>query len=249
MKNKMPQTGRTTERMTRSWIAAGVATILLAASGLAYRGIAEQYTRAPESVHIPKGTLGRLPLNIAEWIGHDVRLDDAIVQATDTDDHVNRSYMRRNGQDRVGFFVAYGVRLRDLTPHRPEVCYPGSGWTADGAQVVELQLSNGSLLPCRILRFFRGGLKSSKITVLNFYIVDGQYSPDVALLRSKLWRPDASAQYVAQIQITASADEISDRAGELVKSFAINMAAEIQSLLAEAVSETTRTAVITDDDV
>ena len=43
------------------------------------------------------------------------------------------------------------------------------------------------------------------MTVLNYYIVDGQYSPDVSLLRSKAWRGQGGIRYVAQIQIVCSA--------------------------------------------
>ena len=71
------------------------------------------------------------PLQIGPWNGSDTALDERLVKATDTDDHVSRSYVRSDGRGDVSLFIAYGVRFRDLMPHRPEVCYTGAGWTLE----------------------------------------------------------------------------------------------------------------------
>ncbi len=215
----------------RYCVAVLLATVWLIGGGTAYRALASRYARSPESVALPPGTLARLPLEIEDWRGREVPLDEAIIQATDTDQCLNRLYARRGSRESVALFVAYGVRLRDLMPHRPEVCYPGNGWTLKDRQEVDLRLHDGSTLPCRILRFNHGGLVNRHVTVLNYYIVDGQCSPDVELLRSKIWRPSGGANYVVQVQVTCSGGVRGGLAEEAVQAFGKASAQPIRDLL------------------
>jgi len=176
---------------------------------------------------------------LGDWTGRDVTLSDAVIRATDTDDHVNREYRRHDGQAAISLFVAYGVQLRDLAPHRPEVCYPGAGWTLVETLRPVLDADAGEL-PCRVYRFSRGGLDARELTVLNYYIVDGQYCPDVSLLRSRAWRFKLQAQYAAQVQV-ACAVAVTQRVTplEAVQAFAAVSASAIRNLLEEAVSNAT----------
>src|SRR5688572_15339309 len=119
------------------WTPYAVAMILVIAGGTGYRIAAARYERISTSVPIPKGTLNRVDMNIGHWVGKDVPLEERIVKATDTDDHVNRLY-RRSPHEAVTLFVAYGVHLRDLMPHRPEVCYKGAGWIMEDAHIVDV---------------------------------------------------------------------------------------------------------------
>ncbi len=217
-----------------------VTTVLLVASGLGYRTLESRFNRPTGSVPIAPGTLGRLPLELGDWKGKDVELDDAIVKATDTDDHVNRTYWRSSDNAAVSMFMAYGVRFRDLAPHRPEVCYPGAGWTLIDSTEHNLELAETSpisQLPCQVHRFRRSGLASETVTVLNYYIVDGRYCPDVSLLRSKAWRQSLEAHYAAQIQISCGGPIRSlEQSERSVKEFAALSAPVISSLLNDIVA-------------
>ncbi|MDO8630432.1 MAG: exosortase-associated EpsI family protein, partial [Phycisphaerales bacterium] len=95
-----------------------VGVILLIASGVGYRALAARYASVGRATPIPKGTLAHLPLEWGEWNGRDVPLDEAVIRRTDTDDHLNRSYIRRDGRAAVSVFIGYGVNIRDLMPHR-----------------------------------------------------------------------------------------------------------------------------------
>ena len=216
-------------------VAVGVALLLLISSGAGFQWLAARYARASESVPIPPGTLARLPMTIGDWQGEDVPVEDRIVQATDTDDHVNRSYWLAGGKQGVGFWLAYGVRSRDLMPHRPEVCYPGAGWTLERTENLTLTDEASSPLPCRILRFRRGALQNECLVVLNYYLVDGEYSPDVSAVRRRSWQFKSELQYVAQVQVTCKVDPWRGDDTGAVRSFAEESAPEIRSLLAEAV--------------
>jgi len=222
---------------THYWVVAGVAIFLLVGSGAAYQLLAVRYARASESVPIPPGTLAQLPLRIGDWEGTDIPMKERIVQATDTDDHVNRKYyVRGRGRDAVALWVAYGVRFRDLMPHRPEVCYPGAGWTLQETRSVELKTPDGSAVPCRLHRFNRGTLQNERNVVLNYYLVDGEYNSDVSAVRKRVWRFNSGLQYVAQVQVTCPETLLQRAAGELVCQFAADSAEPIRTLLDEAVT-------------
>jgi len=215
-------------------LAVSTAVSVLLLGGVGYRVIANRYARPVDSVKLPPGTLAKLPLEIGNWSGKDSPLEDAIVEQTDTDAHVNRTYINRAASQAVSLFVGYGIRLRDLMPHRPEVCYPGGGWTADGATDVELLLADGSMLPCRILRFRRGGLSNDRITVLNYYVVDGECCADVSVLRSKAWRAAGGDSYAVQVQVVADTGPFRPEPESAVREFAALCALELRKLLPDA---------------
>ncbi|MBN2560140.1 MAG: EpsI family protein [Phycisphaerae bacterium] len=214
----------------RFWLAVVLATTLLIGGGIVYRVVASRYARSVDSEPLPPGTLAQLPFEIQDWRGRDVPLEEAVIRATDTDQHLNRIYTRDTHREAVSVFVAYGVRLRDLMPHRPEVCYPGTGWTFQDSRDVDLRLDDGSTLPCRILHFNRGGLMNQHVTVLNYYVVDGVFSPDVELLRSRIWKPSGGADYVAQVQITCASDAFGPLTDEAVRAFGSASAIPIRCL-------------------
>lgn len=213
------------------------ALVLVIGSGFCYRVAAHRLARARGSVPLPRGTLSALPMDIGDWTGREVPMTDAVVAATDTDDHLNRRYVRSTGLQEVSIFIGYGIRIRDLMPHRPEVCYTGAGWALDDTKQVSMSLVDGTNLPCQVQRFRRGGLDTHRITVLNYYIVDGEYCSDMSLLRSKAWKPRSSVAYVAQVQI-ASGDDALHRSGEAgIRQFAADSAPAIRNLLAEATAQ------------
>ena len=196
-----PSVRKQASKRSELGLAALAAIVLLCATGVGFRMLNKHLTRPSDSVPLPAGTLDGIPLEFGRWVGQDVPLDDAIRRATDTDDLVNRRYARDSSGEVVGLYVAYGVKARDLMPHRPDVCYPGAGWVRAGKRSLELPLPDGSSLPARVLRFDRGGFDLRKIAVVNYYLVDGQYCPDVSLLRSKGWRGSRGVQYMVQVQI------------------------------------------------
>lgn len=231
-------------------IAVVAAVVLMGASGVGYRVFARYLARPTDSTPLPPGTLARLPRHIGQWVGKDVPLEEALIAATDTDAIVNRVYSRTAGGEVVALFIGYGVQARDLMPHRPEVCYPGAGWTLNDNDLVQLALRDGTTLDCRIYRFSRGALSSQDMTVLNYYIVDGQYCPDVSLLRSRAWRGSKGIRYMAQVQIACSDSPLRGASGavESVRSFAAEAAQAIRCLFtATAASSPTTRETLSDE--
>ncbi len=112
--------------------------MLLVGAGLGFRALADYLDRGNKAPPLPPGALASIPHEIGDWTGRDEALSERVRIATDTDDLVNREYRNSMTGDLVGFYVAYGGQARDLEPHRPEVCYPGNGWTPGKIEYTEL---------------------------------------------------------------------------------------------------------------
>ena len=235
LERKAASVSRSVARCSTSWLSTIIALVLISSSGVGYRVAAARFAHTRGSVSLHRGTLRALPLQIGEWSGAEAPLDELTIENTDTDDHVSRSYTRQGGTEAVSLFIGYGVRIRDLMPHRPEVCYTGVGWTLDESRNLELRTADGSTLPCQVHTFHRGGPGAQRIAVVNYYIVDGEYCADVSLLRSKAWKFKNKVGYVAQVQITSSADPLRVAEQRPACDFAMDSAPQIRKLLSDAV--------------
>jgi len=212
-----------------------VGIFILLACGAAYRTVAAYYGGPGDSVRLPPGTLARLPLDLDGWQGQDIPIDERIIKATDTDQMLTRRYLRRDGHAAVSLMVSYGVRLRDLLPHRPEVCYVTHGWTMRRTDSAALIAGDGKPIPCQIHAFDRAGLGAESLIVLHYYLVDGESCEDVSLLRSKVWKTDTSSHYMAQIQVVVGVDPLApDAASATAREFACLSAPMIRSLFETA---------------
>ena len=179
-----------------------IAALFLVAAGGGYRALSVRLMRAPEQTHIPAGTLKELPLVIGRWEGRDQSIDEKIIKRADVDDHLMRVYRRSTDRAAVAMWIAYGIRARDLMPHRPEVCYPGAGWTLQKEDHLEFATADNKKVTARLLTFASGTIDPRPLMVLTYYIVDGETCEDVSLLRSKAWRGQTAIRYMTQIQIS-----------------------------------------------
>jgi len=199
-----------------------VATFMMLIFGTIHRTLNARLVSDEGLSSMSPDCLEIIPLQIGGWSGQDEPLSDSIIEATDTDAHINRRYFRYNLLDQVSLYIAAGKRARDLMPHRPEVCYIGAGWTRLSSDSTELLLDDGKVLPCNIFQFSKGALSTENIIVLDYYIVDGQFYRDVSQLRSKIWKGSGAVGYVAQIQIVAviASNQKEDTAVQMVSDFA-----------------------------
>lgn len=212
--------------------AAVVAALVVFVSDLTYRAMIGRADSSVARIPVDPAVMGQLPLQIGGWTGLDVPLDDAVKRATGVDMHISRQYLRLNGMEAVGLYVASGGRTRALVAHRPEVCYTANGWTLFDRRAMALPLGNGQTLSCTAFQFSRGGFDSERKAVLCYYIVDGEYCGDASLLRSKVWYGSDRVDYAVQVQIAAGAGEIqpADSGMALVSAFAVDSALSIAQL-------------------
>lgn len=215
----------------RPVVAALVAGFVMLVFGVTYYAVAARLQGPAAASPIAPDSLEQLPLQIAEWTGQDFPIDEDIVRATDTDAHVSRRYTRGNGADSVILFVGCGFSRFDQTLHRPEICYQRAGWTLTDEHSAQLPQRGASKLPCTILKFSRPGLETQRVTVLHYYIVDGQLYGNVSMTESRLWRLRNNIGYVARILIaTSDAGLAGDSAEQIASDFAVDSAPFIARL-------------------
>jgi EpsI family protein len=219
--------------MPKTLLPAAVAIMMLIGTGLASRALTHRLDAPPEFERPLKRELSTFPATIAEWTGTDTSIDDRVIQATDTEDLLSRTYQRSYGTDSVGLYIAYGVRIRDMLPHRPEVCYVASGWTRQAVDTRQLPLDTNEPLDCRILQFARGGFDDRSLIVLNYYIADGEVFTDVDQLRSRGLTRMSGFSYLIQVQIVCSTTQFRTRedSQSLVEAFAIASFPALQDML------------------
>lgn len=169
------------------------------------------------------------------WRGQDVPLAESVVRAAKVDDHISRIYTHPGQTVPVNLFIALGARARDLMPHRPEVCYPGAGWTLQQRRTEILPASDGSDSEATMYTFGRGDLGGRSVVVLNFFVVDGQVCRDVSLLRSKAWRGQASIHYMCQVQVVAAVEawQATSAGAAAVREFASELVTPLGRILGD----------------
>lgn len=81
----------------------------------------------PAEVAIPSQPLSSLPMQLGDWTGENIELDERLFNAIGAHSVVNRVYRNPAGQQ-VSVHLALIADPTDNPAHYPEVCYPGSGW-------------------------------------------------------------------------------------------------------------------------
>jgi len=215
----------------RPIVAAIAATIIMLASGLAFHTLIARVNGSMARLPIAPEVLEGFPMQIGDWTGVDVPLDETIVEKTDSDALINRRYSRHNGRESVGFYIAFGSTW-EMMFHRPDVCYPSSGWTLVDHSLLELPVNNGTKLPCTIFRFSQGELETRDVVVLYYCVADGHTYSNISLLRSRVWGALAAVDNFAQVQIVVSSGGVltPEAMIKIVSDFAVDSASSIAEL-------------------
>ncbi|MCL4191019.1 MAG: EpsI family protein [Thermoguttaceae bacterium] len=81
----------------------------------------------PAEVVIPEQPLSSLPMQLGDWTGESIELDERLFNAIGAHTVVNRVYRNPAGQQ-VSVHLALIADPTANPSHYPEVCYPSSGW-------------------------------------------------------------------------------------------------------------------------
>jgi hypothetical protein len=215
--------------------AALLASGLLLVFDQTYRTVAARVSNPAPRTPLNPAVLERFPHQLGDWVGQDIPLKPETRERTGADVIINRQYSHWYRPESVGLYVASGIAVRDLMGHRPEVCFISAGWTLMEHRLVELPLPGGTKLPCTMFQFSRGMLDAARMTVLHYYIVDGQYCGDVSRLRRKVWRGSDMVNYASQVRITVSGETSTTEAALRVASaFAVDSAPLLVGLFQES---------------
>jgi len=182
--------------------------------------------------------LDDFPLQIHDWTGQDVPLDEAeiVMDKIYAEAGINRLYSCNKSERTVILFIAAsGVTEGTMVGHAPEICNVMSGYELANEKNVELDISSLLKLPCKILQFKRGGsLDTEKKVVLYYYMADGQFCGTRSQLRYRVRRGPKMVNCIGQVQIAASTNEALDvdSMTKIVSDFAIDSAPYISDLFA-----------------
>jgi hypothetical protein len=129
-------------------------------------------------------------------------------------------------------YIAFSSRPSTMRGHKPEICYPGSGWIHDSTDNQEVLVDSGGKLTCKIHRFRKPFPQTGNAVVLNYYILDGRLvtnEDEFSSLRYRMVKNSLQAQrYVTQVQISSS-----------MANSVISAASEFSDLIFEFFPETT----------
>jgi hypothetical protein len=213
------------------------AGLLVFALGLTQRILEVHLLTPTSSTPINSDSLKRYPMQIGDWTGKDVPINEAeiILDKISADVMINRFYSYKNGRDSVSLFIAAsGITDGIMVGHPPEICNVMSGYQLVDQRQVELILENNTKLPCTILQFYRGdSLIKERKTILCYYMADKQFCGNRSVLQSRVQHSPSIVNCIAQIQIFASSveDQTSDGIMKLVSDFAVDSASSIVDLL------------------
>jgi hypothetical protein len=200
---------------------------LLVATGIAYRATAARLRMMHENpikLDIP---LSAIPLHIGPWVGQDVQqeaMTDDFMRRNFADDYIGRHYVNVAEGSAAGVYVVYcASRPSGLLGHRPDVCYPATGWIRERKpEPTEIICRSGRKIECLSHRFYRNEPVYEQKYVLSFYVLNGQITVTEREF-SGFWdrSPNLAgdpARYVAQVQISSALESAARlAAGDLVE--------------------------------
>ncbi len=216
-----------------SLYAAIIAVAVVLVLGLGHH-ILESQLGLAESRRTPvdPNALVGLPVRIGDWEGTDVELDEYVIQATDSDAHVNRAYVHSASKQRASFYACCGNNAEILS-HQPLTCYGTHGWQLLGSKDATLHSPGGKDIPYLIFQVERGDLRRDRLAVLCYFVLDGEYFSDMSDVKSRQWGYLKTFDYAGQVQIvvqSGSSDDMS--AEETALAFARESAPAIRALFA-----------------
>ena len=142
-----------------------------------------------------------------DWVGTDVPLPAEAVDQLRPNVAIQRRYLNRTTGRTVSLLLIQCADARDLAPHYPPVCYPGSGLDPVGHEPVLLEV--GLRSPAAATRYtfeWRNFSRGDRTRVDNFMLLpDGQTRPDMAGMDRRI---GAGQRYLgaAQVQVVYETD-------------------------------------------
>ncbi len=86
-----------------------------------------------------------MPVQIAQWSGRDLPIDDAVLTVLGKGDFLNRVYTDGvPGSPSVGLFIGYFPTQRTgQAIHSPQHCLPGAGWIFESSRYTSMTAADG----------------------------------------------------------------------------------------------------------
>lgn len=183
--------------------------VLVIVAGVGHRLLAGRIDLAMgQSVDL-RQPLTNLPMQIGDWQGQDVPLDENVRRVAGDDDSVNRQYVNQKTGRSIGVYVGYMGRPRSRMGHRPDVCYPAHGFEKQSSRLVSIGTAKHAEVPAVLYEFAAPQLGGLRDLVLATYIINGRYVNDVDVANDYNTRTiglvEQPKAYVARIQLSIRA--------------------------------------------
>ena len=147
------------------------------------------------------------PALIADkWAGVKVEMPPAATQLLQPNAILSRRYSHMGDPLAVELLVVHCTDARDMRGHYPPICYPSSGWRADGSHDGTLKLNCGTV-PAQFYVFKRtdGRGVERGLRVLNLFVLpDGRVTVKQEDIVERAARRAVAVLGVTQIQVVAS---------------------------------------------
>jgi EpsI family protein len=182
--------------------------ILLVTAGTAYRYAATHFNSISGQPIILKTPLKEFPAKVGNWTGTEMPISKTVLKVASNDDYLMRTYKNSVTGQSVNIYIAFSARPSTMRGHRPEICYPLSGWVHDNTTKGQVPLVSGRALSCLIHRFHKSLPGSGNVVVLNYYILDGSSITNEEAFSGLKYRmvnyTRKAKRYVTQVQISSS---------------------------------------------
>lgn len=90
--------------------------------------------------------LSHFPQRIAESVASDLQIDQETLAVLGAGDFLSRVYTNDGQVPPIGLFIGYFPSQRTgATMHSPRNCLPGSGWTFESSQYIDLRDARGKM--------------------------------------------------------------------------------------------------------
>ncbi|WP_435022696.1 exosortase-associated EpsI family protein (plasmid) [Tundrisphaera sp. TA3] len=158
------------------------------------------------------------------------QLDDKTVQITGSTDHLVRTYVDDLTGVRLSLLVLYGP-AEPVIPHTPEVCYPATGFSPDGA-ALQREIPYGDKFAVFQAAIYSrpGTLVSVRERAYHSFRLDGRWSPDVG--RGIKFHRSNPGLFKVQIQRGMSQGEKPDK-NEPIEAFLAMLIPDLERRIAE----------------
>ncbi len=120
--------------------------ICLAASGILIQWFVNRGEITP-----PRQSLAGLSAELGEWKqrGSEIKFEEAVENVLKTTDYTMREYKLENGRIANVYIGYYESQRSGATYHSPQNCLPGSGWTLNDPQYIEIVSPKGRSFTAR----------------------------------------------------------------------------------------------------
>ncbi len=160
--------------------AAILAGVQLGALALGYYGL-------PREVSLRKDELLAMPMDFGSepkvWTGKADDLDPRILQATEAQAVLNRSYHGPLGYP-IGLHIAAFTDPEQREPHPPRLCYTSGGWREVNSKDIQIEGPGGRPAKVQLITFEKG---SVRVAVLFWYQIGDRIAVESYGVRAARW--------------------------------------------------------------